>query len=83
MHRIALPAVAFTIALTLPIPVYFEGDGTLQLTGEARIVWDAGRAARFAGAERVVEFRGQEAIETRGVFPLRWRFEGYSPFNPA
>ena len=61
----------------------FEGGGTLQLTGEARIVWDAGRAARFAGAERVVEFRVQEAVETRGVVPLRWRFEGYSPFNPA
>jgi len=61
----------------------FEGGGTLQLTGDARIVWDAGRAARFAGAERVVEFRVQEAVETRGVVPLRWRFDGYSPFNPA
>ena len=61
----------------------FEGGGTLQLTGEARIVWDTGRAARFAGAERVVEFRVQEAVELRGAVPLRWRFEGYSPFNPA
>jgi predicted pyridoxine 5'-phosphate oxidase superfamily flavin-nucleotide-binding protein len=61
----------------------FEGGGTLQLTGEALIVWDAGRAARFAGAERVIEFRIQEAVETRGAVPLRWRFEGYSPFNPA
>ena len=49
----------------------FEGGGTLQLTGDARIVWDAGRAARFAGAERVVEFRVQEAVETRGVVALR------------
>jgi predicted pyridoxine 5'-phosphate oxidase superfamily flavin-nucleotide-binding protein len=61
----------------------FEGGGTLQLTGEARIVWDAGHVARFAGAERVVEFRVQEAVETRGAIPLRWRFKGYSPFNPA
>jgi predicted pyridoxine 5'-phosphate oxidase superfamily flavin-nucleotide-binding protein len=61
----------------------FEGGGTLQLTGEARIVWDAGRAARFAGAERMVEFRVQEAVEARGAVPLRWRFEGYSPFNPT
>ena len=29
------------------------------------------------------EFRVQEAAETRGVVPLRWRFEGYSPFNPT
>ncbi|CAA9467743.1 MAG: probable iron-sulfur binding protein YPO1417 [uncultured Rubrobacteraceae bacterium] len=61
----------------------FEGGGTLQLTGEARIVWEAQRAARFAGAERVIEFRVEEAVETRGAVPLRWRFEGYSPFNPA
>jgi predicted pyridoxine 5'-phosphate oxidase superfamily flavin-nucleotide-binding protein len=61
----------------------FERGGTLQLTGEARIVWDAERAASFAGAKRVVEFRVEEAIETRGIVPLRWRFEGYSPFNPA
>jgi hypothetical protein len=61
----------------------FDGGGTLQLTGEAQIVWAAERAARFAGAERMVEFRVQEAVETRGAVPLRWRFEGYSPFNPA
>jgi predicted pyridoxine 5'-phosphate oxidase superfamily flavin-nucleotide-binding protein len=61
----------------------FERGGTLQLTGEARIVWDVKRAASFARAERVVEFRVEEAIETRGIVPLRWRFEGYSPFNPA
>ena len=61
----------------------FEGGGTLQLTGKAQIVWDAGRAARFTGAERVVEFRVEEAVEARGAVPLRWRFEGYSPFNPT
>ena len=61
----------------------FESGGTLQLTGEAQIVWDAGRAGRFAGAERVVEFWVQEAVKTRGAIPLRWRFEGYSPFNPT
>ena len=61
----------------------FEGGGTLQLTGEARIVWDESRAARFAGADRVVEFRIEGVIENQGAFPLRWRFKGYSPFNPV
>ena len=61
----------------------FERGVTLQLTGGARIVWDAWRAARFAGAERVVEFRLREAVETLGAVPLRWGFKGYSPFNPA
>jgi uncharacterized protein len=38
--------------------------------------------AKFAGAERVVEFRVQEVVEIRGSIPLRWRFEGYSPIDP-
>jgi len=62
----------------------FEGgEGvTLQLTGEAEVVWDAERVARFAGAERAVEFRVKGAVEIGGAFPLRWRLLEYSPFNP-
>ena len=60
----------------------FERGSTLQLTGKARIVWDAGRAVGFSRTERVVEFRVQEVIETQGALPLRWRLEAYSPFNP-
>jgi predicted pyridoxine 5'-phosphate oxidase superfamily flavin-nucleotide-binding protein len=60
----------------------FERGRTLQLTGEARIVWDVGRAVGFSRTERAVEFRVQEVIETRGALPLRWRLEAYSPFNP-
>lgn len=61
----------------------FEEGHTLQVSGRARVVWDEGQAAEFAGAERVVEFDVEEVIETRGALPLRWRFEEYSPFNPA
>lgn len=60
----------------------FEGGDALQLTGEAKVLWDAERAARFAGAERLVEFRVEEAIEIADASPLRWRFLEYSPFNP-
>ena len=63
--------------------VDFENGNTLQLSGRARVVWDEGRAAEFAGAERVVEFDVEEVVETSGALPLRWRFEEYSPFNPA
>jgi uncharacterized protein len=63
--------------------VDFDTGDTLQLTGEAEVDWDEGHAARFAGAERVVRFRVGEVLETRGASPLRWRFLGYSPFNPA
>lgn len=61
--------------------VDFERGGTLQLSGEARVIWDPVRAAEFAGARRVVEFRIEETVEN--IVPLRWRFVAYSPFNPA
>jgi hypothetical protein len=61
----------------------FENGDTLQISGRTRVVWDEGRAAEFAGAERVVEYDVEEVVETRGVLPLRWRLEEYSPFNPA
>lgn len=61
--------------------VDFERGDTLQLSGEARVTWDPARAAEFAGARRVVEFRVGEVVENTA--PLRWRFAAYSPFNPA
>ncbi|MGH9944165.1 MAG: pyridoxamine 5'-phosphate oxidase family protein [Pyrinomonadaceae bacterium] len=61
----------------------FAHGTNLQLTGRARIVWDAGRAAQFAGAERVVEFTLEEVLATAPRYALNWRFLGYSPFNPA
>ncbi|CAA9479927.1 MAG: probable iron-sulfur binding protein YPO1417 [uncultured Rubrobacteraceae bacterium] len=60
--------------------VDFERGGTLQLAGEAKVVWEPERAARFVGAERMVEFRVDEVDD---ALPLRWRFAGYSPFNPS
>ncbi len=59
----------------------FERGDTLQLSGEARVIWAPARAAEFAGAQRVVEFRIEEIVEN--IVPLRWRFAAYSPFNPA
>ena len=61
----------------------FESGSTLQLTGKARIIWDRERTARFPGAERLVEFDLEEAIEIAGASPLGWRFMGHSPLNPA
>ncbi len=61
--------------------VDFECGDTLQLSGETRVIWDPARAAEFAGARRVVEFRIGEVVEND--VPLRWRFAAYSPFNPA
>ena len=61
--------------------VDFECGDTLQLSGEARVIWDPARTAEFAGARCVVEFRVGEVVEN--TVPLRWRFAAYSPFNPT
>jgi uncharacterized protein len=63
--------------------VDFESSRTLQLTGRAQIIWDRERTAEFAGAERLVELDLEEVIEIAGASPLKWRFIGHSPFNPA
>ncbi len=61
----------------------FENGDTLQVTGRVRIVWEAERAAKFAGAERLVEFDVEEVIHTVGASPVRWRFVEYSRYNPG
>jgi len=62
--------------------VDFDLGTTLQLTGRARIDWDAARAATFAGAQRLVELEVDETIETRHASPLRWKLVEPSPSNP-
>jgi len=62
--------------------VDFESGGTLQLTGDARILWDDERISDFPGAERLVEFRLRQLIETDNATSLRWKFVDYSPDIP-
>jgi predicted pyridoxine 5'-phosphate oxidase superfamily flavin-nucleotide-binding protein len=52
----------------------FERGNTLQLTGEASIVWEK---------ERLVKFQIERVRETANATNLRWQFEEYSPFNPV
>ncbi|WP_274652176.1 pyridoxamine 5'-phosphate oxidase family protein [Paenibacillus humicola] len=61
----------------------FENGDALQLTGEAAIEWDAPDIRHFPGADRLVRFRIGEAVQTDSAFRSRYRFEAYSPFNPA
>lgn len=60
----------------------FEQGHTLQLTGEATIIWDAELLTTFAGAQRLVEFSIEQILETQNATPLRWQFIEYSPANP-
>jgi uncharacterized protein len=61
----------------------FDSGRTLQLSGRATIDWDSVRAATFAGAERILDFELDEAIDNPHGFPLRYEFHEYSQFNPS
>ena len=60
----------------------FDTGSTLQLTGEANIIWDAAQIAKYKGAERLVSYRIEQVLQIDKKLPLRWEFESYSPFNP-
>lgn len=58
-------------------------DGTLlQITGEARIIWDQTRLDRLPGAERAVEIWVAEVYERQGRLPWLAGTVRPSPFNP-
>jgi predicted pyridoxine 5'-phosphate oxidase superfamily flavin-nucleotide-binding protein len=61
----------------------FDDGDTLQVTGKAQVIWEKDLIKKFAGAERLVEFAIDQVIETTDAIPLRWKFLGYSPFNPG
>lgn len=63
--------------------INFENGSTLQLSGEASIVWDECAASSIAEAQRVIRFKINSVVETTNATPLRWRFNEYSPFNPS
>ncbi|NJR53041.1 MAG: pyridoxamine 5-phosphate oxidase [Leptolyngbyaceae cyanobacterium CSU_1_3] len=60
----------------------FEQGHTLQLTGQATILWDAEQLNAFAAAQRLIQFSIEQVLETQNSTPLRWQFGEYSPANP-
>lgn len=60
----------------------FAQGHTLQLTGKAKVIWDAEKLSEFAGAQRLVEFDIEQVLESKDACSLRWRFGEYSPANP-
>lgn len=62
--------------------VGFEQGYTLQLTGDATIDWNESHAARYPGAERVVTFHVQKAVEIAQAIPVRFRLLERSRYNP-
>lgn len=68
-------------AAGLFVPDWDTGTA-LHLSGSARTVWDAEEAARFPGAQRLVEFTVRGVREIAAASPLRWSRPAYSRFNP-
>jgi predicted pyridoxine 5'-phosphate oxidase superfamily flavin-nucleotide-binding protein len=60
----------------------FDSGRTLQLSGRASIDWAAARIAKFAGAERVVDFELEKIIDNPAGFPLTAKFRQFSRSNP-
>lgn len=61
----------------------FDSGRTLQISGEASIVWDAERTDRIRGAQRLLDFRIRQVRDTFGANHLRWHFVAPSRFNPG
>ncbi len=59
--------------------VDFDAGDLLYLTGRAEIVWDGEQVSAFAGAERLIRFRLDEAIRVEASLPLGFAFCEYSP----
>jgi predicted pyridoxine 5'-phosphate oxidase superfamily flavin-nucleotide-binding protein len=62
----------------------FAQGRTLQLTGEAHVIWSLDENESKLGKQRTVNFQTREVIETGDVCPLRWHtepMEGSSKFD--
>ena len=57
----------------------FDTGDTLQLTGEAEILWEPAHTRRFPGAKRVLAFSVEEALQIERGLPFTWTFQGSSP----
>ena len=56
----------------------FDTGDTLQLTGEAEILWEPAHTRRFPGAKRVLAFSVDKALQIERALPFTWEFQGYS-----
>ena len=58
----------------------FETGDVLYVTASAEVIWEGEDVRAFAGAERLLRFRVNEAIRVENSLPLRFAFGEYSPF---
>lgn len=62
----------------------FNNGDTLQITGEASIIWNIDKDifSKFPGAQRLVQLQIIEVLETSCYESYEWEFLNYSTFNP-
>jgi uncharacterized protein len=61
----------------------FQSGSAVQLSGNARVLWDDPRMKQFEGAQRLVEFEIERVIELPEATLLRFEFQSYSPALPG
>jgi predicted pyridoxine 5'-phosphate oxidase superfamily flavin-nucleotide-binding protein len=61
---------------------YATGD-LLYVAATATVSWDAADAARYPGAQRVVQLQVQQMRRLRAALPLRWSVAARSPVLPV
>jgi uncharacterized protein len=58
----------------------FGSGDTLQLTGRGELLWEwPHEDPAWRGAQRLVQFQVDEAVQLPGAVPLAWDFLGYAP----
>lgn len=60
----------------------FEKGHLLMLTGKVEVLFDSPEIATFAGAERLWTFELDHGLWLKNALPIKWQFQGYSPFLP-
>ena len=58
----------------------FASGATLQLTGTATVDWQG--AGQLPGAQRIVRFHLQQAVQTEHASPMTWTAPAYCKHNP-
>ncbi len=63
--------------------VGFEKGKTLQIIGEAKIIWDETNTEKITGGtRRFWKFIVDEWIQIDSLKGISWNLVDYSPFNP-
>jgi predicted pyridoxine 5'-phosphate oxidase superfamily flavin-nucleotide-binding protein len=61
----------------------FETGETVQMTGDAEVLFQSPEIGLFPGAKRLWRFRPRRIVRRPDAVPLRWNFKSWSPSLPG